>query len=348
MQRSESLTRSLQVSWRAECEPLEMSPDALAECVPLMTAAGTGGLGWWRIRHSLLGTTPAGRELQQAFRSQALQSALQRQQLALVIGRLRRAGVEPLLAKGWAVARHYGAAGLRPPGDIDLCVAPEQHPDAVAALGQIRELATPVDLHRGFEHTGFALLDDRSLTEVYARSEMVPLGDIAVRVPGAEDHLRLLCLHMLGHGARRPLWLCDVAAALEARPPGFDWDLCLGGDPRRSEWVRGALLLAHRLLGARIEGTPLVKGTDALPGWLVSTVMSAWDTPYRYPRPMTAFRRRPRAALAELRHRWPNGIEGTIGASGRFNAWPRLPFQVSALIRRSARFLHHLANAGSS
>jgi hypothetical protein len=54
---------------------------------------------------------------------------------------------------------------------------------------------------------------------------------------------------------------------------------------------------------------------------------------------MASFRRRPLAALAELRHRWPNGIEGTVDARGRFNEWPRLPYQISAFARRSARFL---------
>ena len=45
-----------------------------------------------------------------------------------------------------------------------------------------------------------------------------------------EDQLRQLCLHLLRHGACRPLWLCDVAVMLESLPGDFDWDRCLGGD----------------------------------------------------------------------------------------------------------------------
>src|SRR4051812_47433367 len=115
MPRGELLTRILQGSWRAECAPLELSPAVLGEIAPLLTAAGVAGLGWWRLRQSSLGVTTAGRELKQLFRAQALQCALQRQQIALVIGRMRHAGAEPLLAKGWAVTRHYAAAGMRPP-----------------------------------------------------------------------------------------------------------------------------------------------------------------------------------------------------------------------------------------
>jgi hypothetical protein len=50
----------------------------------------------------------------------------------------------------------------------------------------------------------------------------VELNGAKIRILGAEDHLRLLCLHLLKHGAWRPLWLCDVAAALESRPSSFD------------------------------------------------------------------------------------------------------------------------------
>ncbi len=50
------------------------------------------------------------------------------------------------------------------------------------------------------------------------RSQLVNLDGVDVRVPGLEDHLGILCLHLLHHGAFRPLWLCDIAAALETRP----------------------------------------------------------------------------------------------------------------------------------
>ena len=61
-----------------------------------------------------------------------------------------------------------------------------------------------VDLHRGLDRQrdgqAFSLLDDRRLEELYERSELVALGDVDVRILGPEDHLRLICLHMLAHG----------------------------------------------------------------------------------------------------------------------------------------------------
>src|SRR5205814_891640 len=78
-------------------------------------------------------------------------------------------------------------------------------------------------------------------------------------VLGPEDHLRLLCLHMLVHGVCRPLWLCDIGAALESRPAEFDWRWFLSGDPRRTRWALCALGLAHELLGARLQDTPVAE-----------------------------------------------------------------------------------------
>ncbi len=68
-----------------------------------------------------------------------------------------------------------------------------------------------------------------------------------------ETHLRVICFHLMREGAWRPLWLVDVAAALEFRPGNFDWHYCLR-DSRRARPVVHAIGLAHRLLGVKIEG----------------------------------------------------------------------------------------------
>src|SRR5262249_5230360 len=158
-------------------------------------------------------------------------------------------GIEPLLFKGWAIARLYPEPGLRASGDIDLCVRPEEYAAALAALRDVPEAAGRLDIHRGFSprHLGFSLLNDRTLDALYEREEWVSLGDTRVRILSPEEHLRFLCLHLLGHGGWRALWLCDVAVALESRPSTFDWDRCLSGDRRRSDWVACTLGLAHRL-----------------------------------------------------------------------------------------------------
>ena len=156
---------------------------------------------------------------------------------------------------------------------------------------------------------------------------------------GAEDHLRLLCQHVLRHGAWRPGWLADVGAALEVRPENFDWGYCLSGDPRRSEWVRCALELAQRLLGASLP-PELECGASRLPGWLAPTIWAEWGRPegHRSPAPLDIVWRRPgsRQIIAELRCRWPNPIVATVFCHAAFSPGPRLPLQVA----------NYLASAG--
>jgi hypothetical protein len=321
-------------AWRAAPPALTLSPADLAEVAPLLLATGAAGLAWGRVsQDATLRDLPAALDLRQAYRLQTLRAAVHRHLLRDVVPVLRAAGVEPLLAKGWAAGRLYAEPGLRPCGDIDLYVPSEQHAAALAALTSGASPPAPVDLHRGFSD-----LDDRGAEALHARSRRVSLDGVEVGLMGPEDHLRLLCLHLLRHGAWRPLWLCDVAAGLEARPPGFDWDLLLGGNRRRSDAVACALGLAHRLLGARVEGTPVAERAETLPRWLVPTVLRHWEAGFVWREPMAAALRRPAGLLAELRRHWPNPIEGTVGVGGPFNELPRLPFQLAFTALRTLRF----------
>jgi hypothetical protein len=78
------------------------------------------------------------------------------------------------------------------------------------------------------------------------------MGDIPVKVLSPEDHLSMLCVHFLGHGGWRPIWLCDIAAAMESLTESFDWQTCLGEDTRRAGWILSALACAHEILGAQL------------------------------------------------------------------------------------------------
>jgi hypothetical protein len=279
-------------------------------------------------------------EFQQAYRLHTLQAALHEREIQQVFTRLRSIGAEALLGKGWAVARLYLEPGLRPYGDIDLYVRPEQYAATAAALRSPGAPACPGDLHRGA-----AELDDRSFDELRNRSQLIRLGEVEVRVFGAEDHLRLLCLHMLREGALRPLWLCDIAVALEARPADFDWDYFLSGNERRSDWAACAIGLAHQILGVNVDDTPIARRAKHPPSWLVPTVLREWGEgtpPHGRRLPMAAYLRRPSGWLQALRLRWPNPIEATIGVKGPFNNWPRLPFQLGDCLVRTARFARQL------
>ena len=180
-------------TWRASPPPppSSLSPGALTEITPLLLRTGAASLAWWRVRSSALRTSAAAHELRQAYRLYTLQAGPKEGQIVQAITLLRSAGVEPLLVKGWAVARLYPERGLRPYGDIDLCVRPEQYVTAVAALAAPAAGTVAVDLHKGLPQ-----LHRPSLDDVYERSQLVTLGKIDVRILGTEDHLRYMCIHM--------------------------------------------------------------------------------------------------------------------------------------------------------
>ncbi len=244
---------------------------------------------------------------------------------------LRAAGIEPILGKGWAVARLYPSPGLRPMGDIDLYVPWADMGRARAALDADGD--SPVDLH-----AGFAELDDRPAKDLLSRSECVSLGGEALRVFGAEDHMRLLCLHLLRHGAIRPLWLVDVALALESRGKSFDWDCYLAGEGWRREAAVVALGLAHAVLGASLGRVPPQVRAEGAPSWIAAAVLSEWErgrpphgarTPFLLERPA-------RWAQA-IRLRWPNAIEATYATGAPWRGVPRPLIQAAAAARRAAR-----------
>ncbi len=212
---------------------------------------------------------------------------------------------------------------------------------AQVALKDLKLERYEVDLHRGFEKFGGGRVD-----EIYARSRSIGLEETDVRVPCAEDHLRVLSMHMLREGAWRPLWLCDVAAAVESRPADFDWDCCLG----KKRWADGvvcALRLAQQLLGADIRDTPAAEKSKSLPRWLVPAILKEWGSPepsmvQRHHAPMASYVHHPSRVLAGFRHRWPNPIEATIIGRGRFNNRSRLPLQIGSYVARGAKFAARL------
>jgi hypothetical protein len=326
--------------WRPAQPDLKITPEEVSEIAPLLVNSGSGALGWWRVRHSELRDCAGGIQLRHCYRQYALEAKVGEAEIKRVFSFFRSLGLKPLLGKGWAVARLYPQEGLRPFGDIDLYLAPDDYPAAAVALEGPEAPKCQIDLH-----AGSAELDDRSFDALYEHSQSLRLDEVDVQILGPEDHLRLLCLHTLRHGAWRPLWLCDIAVALESRPSHFDWDYFMSGDKRRSDWVTCALGLAHQLLGANIDDTPAGNRARRLPSWLVPTVLRQWSVgqkPHGQRIPMKDHLRHPSGVLQALRVRWPNAIEATVGVRGPFNELPRLPFQLSDGVFRAVRFLKHV------
>jgi hypothetical protein len=292
-----------------------------------------------------LKATKAALELQQAYRMQTLRAVMHERDVERVFTLFNTAGVDAVLIKGWAAERAYAEPGLRHAGDIDLCVRPEQYESAREILSSREGKRFHVDLHEGFRD-----VLDRDVEDIYARTQVITLGGARVRVLCAEDHLRLLCVHTLRHGAWRPLWLCDVSAALEARGRAFDWERLSGRDRRRANWVACALALAETLLGAEVEGMPTASAAS-VPRWLIESVLTRWARPYaleqqpfNHHAPMRAYLQSPRGLLGDLRNRWPGPVEATIAVGAKFNTLPRWPFQLANCAARAVRFV----SAGSA
>jgi hypothetical protein len=324
-------------AWRRSPPPLDISPEALERVTPGLLRSKTGALAWWRVRQSPLRESASGARLRDAYHHHAFQAALHARDLNRVVTRLRAGGVELLLMKGPAIARHYAERGLRPFGDLDLSVRPDQFSTALALLADWAGEFTPVDLHRGF-HPIYA----RSWDELHARAELVTLGGVDVRVLGPEDHLRLLCLHQLKHGVPSPLWLCDVAVALENRAATFDWDRVLGPERRRADWIACLIGVAHALLDLPIDDTPVARRAKRLPRWLVPSVLRQWArhcaADHRFPDHSAPAWRFLARAPETFRQYWPSTIAASIHLHAPFNGLPRMPIQVVDAVGRTVRF----------
>lgn len=340
--RGHLISETLAGSWRSSPPTLEIDAEEFEEIAPLLAGSGAAALCWRRVRISALRNTSAAEELEQAFHRNIIQTPFRERQIEKVFGMLRAARIKAILIKGWSLARLYPEKGLRPCGDIDLIIHPEQMNAAHEVLMSTEGKEFFVD----FKHEEFEKLDRRDWDGLYERSETGKVGAEDVRLLSAEEHLRFLCIHLLRHGAWRPLWLCDIAVVLETRSKEFDWELCLGRKKREAEWIACALGLAHRLLGARVSDTPVRERAEKIPNWLVAAVLKQWEKPCLIdrlpPELMMVSLRHPARMARALRNRWPDPIQATIRMRGPMNKWPRLPFQVGEYVAKTTHFMTRL------
>ena len=343
--RGELISIALRGSWRPSTSGSgSLSLSQLDEIAPPLCGSGAAALAWWRLRDSDLQAAPTAELLHETFRFQSLHARIYQTKLQKIFRLLRAAGVEPILMKGWAIARLYPRIGLRPSGDIDLFVRPR---DYQAALGVVKSEEARdcwIDLHaKIFE------LADRSPEDLFARSRLVQCDDEQIRIFSAEDQLALLAVHLLKHGAWRPLWLCDIALWLESLPADFDWRLCLGKSRRRANWIVSATGLANALLGAHTRDQEIAARAQQIPAWLAPAVLKQWDTPFapahEYFPAMAGYLKHPVVFAHEVRRRWPDAIVATVNLGGKFNSLPRLPYQIGEMSARTAKFFWRLGRA---
>src|SRR5689334_11418240 len=116
-----SLIRAvLNTSWRATPDTLTITAESLDTVAPDLLDSGAGRLAWHRIQHTPLASAASAAQFHATFRYGVLKAALQEQEIIEAFDLFRSAGVEPILVKGWAVARSYPQPALRPSSDLDL------------------------------------------------------------------------------------------------------------------------------------------------------------------------------------------------------------------------------------
>jgi hypothetical protein len=244
-------------AWRKSNDPrnsvANLCEAELTEIKQVLAASGAGAIAWWQIRNTPLANTNAGHQLHEIYRRFRLAALVHEREIAHVFELLDAAGIDAVLVKGWAIAHRYPDRGLRPYGDIDLCIRPDQFLEAGAVLKCLERIEGHYfDLHCGFTGIGQTKPQDggirglrgshrfrndsaemREWRELYQRSGLrgqksdfrgfvanADMGhgawEMGLPVLSDEDHLRLLCVHMLRSGARRPMWLCDIALLVES------------------------------------------------------------------------------------------------------------------------------------
>jgi hypothetical protein len=194
-----------------------------------------GGDGW----------TSLAREM----RVEVLTEGVRRAEVGRVIGALDRAGAQPIVFKGAALAHtHYAEPWLRPRLDTDILVAPAHRERAIAALTGLGYERPPfvsgehvmhqaplvrpgpaglehvVDLHWRIANVEAVA---RMLTHeaLLARAEQVDIGGRVLRVPAPDDALLLALAHRAAHHADSPelLWLVDIHRLASGLTPD-QWD----------------------------------------------------------------------------------------------------------------------------
>jgi hypothetical protein len=336
------IAATLAGAWRPSGFPnLEISPDDLEAIAPHLQRSGAGALAWWRIRGTELARAASSAVLHHDLQFQALRCAAYEMRIEYVFALFAAASIEAILLKGRASASFYADAALRPYGDIDILVRPADFARAESLLRDAAPSEIDSDLHDRVTD-----LPDRTFEELHRRSRSLTIGGSTIRVLGVEDHLAHVCLHFVRHYAWRPVWLCDVAATLEALPAGFDWTVCEGRSALDAKWIACVIDLARFLLQAEARSLPHACRGGRPPRWLVKWTLSYWaDIEANRPLKLTPFSRfiaRPRGVWRDIRGRWPKPMEAAMRFGKAPDAFP-LPYQLAMIASASARFCGRIA-----
>lgn len=242
----------------------------------------------------------------------------------------RENGIEPILIKGWAIAKEYPQQHQRVFNDLDLCVSPGlfDKGQRLLALEDFRKLN--IDLHCGLRH-----LDTLEWDDLFENSVLVELDDVQVRILRPEDHLRILCVHWLTDGGAYKERLLDIYHLLENNAGRFDWNRCLGKVSQvRQGWIGVTIGAIRKYYNLDVSGIPIGVKEKSLPRWFIRTLEKEWASNTKL-KPIHTLLQSRRELWRQIKKRVPpNAVQATIDMEGEFDDAPRFYYQVGSVFLR--------------
>lgn len=253
------------------------------------TRQGVAPLLYWRLqadRRLAQLPQPAVAQLHLAFYRQWGKNQVLLQTLAHVLDLLAAAGIRPIALKGAGlVLTVYEELAVRPLGDVDLLVAPEEFRPALQQLlanGGVATHAEPFDgaYELVTHHVALVFpqvsqvvveLHHRWLSLPARQAGLAPMGELRSRaqtvqwagrpvdVPSAEDQVLHLSAHLSIHSAvmQRLIWFYDVDQVIRQAGAGLDWEAVM----QRAQRYQMALPLRQTLATVvQAFGAPLPDG----------------------------------------------------------------------------------------
>lgn len=235
--------------WGTEVQ-VEVHPEEGAKIIQLAAYQGTGPLVFDQLLKQKDVEIPAALRIQ--MKQQCMMSMMQQSTVLPILGQawkaFEKAGIHPVLLKGFALAQHYPQPHLRQWGDIDLYVGQKQYHDACAVLREAFPDAkhpkeefeflkhynfvfgdTVLEMHRismAFAHPRdrkyYEKLEEKYLTK---NGPKIDLEGVTVTVPEDTFNVFFTFLHAWHHFCETGMnmkQVCDIAVLLHVKRDTID------------------------------------------------------------------------------------------------------------------------------
>jgi Uncharacterised nucleotidyltransferase len=241
--------------------------------------------------------TDVAETLMATYRSNWIWNRRLRGEQRRIVDAILARGIDVMLVKGVTLAaRYYGEIALRPVGDIDVLVRPEDAADCGRILTTcgytpLPGREKPTQWH-ALVNRALAYRSDAGITidlhwalaslppyvaafpqaEIWNCAESLgPAGSSARWLSlSTPDELRFLCFHYAAqHRDKRLIWLVDIAEILRALPSTWDWPQFVSDTIARglATPVAAALDMAQRVLNVKIPAKVMLELHTAASQW---------------------------------------------------------------------------------